>query len=85
MSVDEALAQYSTFGNDVFGNARVWHERSLCWWPRAKFASTQTKGAFSRIIHAKISQTRSGYDPIRAREEQFVSREDRTRTYVVID
>ncbi|VUC32771.1 unnamed protein product [Clonostachys rosea] len=78
MSVDEALEQYEDFGNEVFGKARWWHERSLFWYPRAKYSSRKTREAFQKVVLKSLQQGEHS-----AVTESFEDREDRTRTMVI--
>ncbi|KAK0729536.1 acyl transferase/acyl hydrolase/lysophospholipase [Lasiosphaeris hirsuta] len=82
MSVDDALAQYAEFGNEVFGKARWWHERSMLWYPRAKYPSRKARAAIQRIIYERLSEDDPDIGLERAIREPFKSREDRTRTMV---
>ncbi|KAK4207027.1 calcium-independent phospholipase A2-gamma [Rhypophila decipiens] len=86
MSVDDALAQYTQFGNEVFGKARWWHERSILWYPRAKYPSRKVRAAFKRIIMEQLERMEDGNSEAgseeRASREPFKYREDRTRTMV---
>ena len=82
MTVDEALSQYIVFGNDVFGQARWWHERSILYFPRAKYPSRKVRIAIIKAIHAKLQQRNPDTTIYQAKHELFRSREDQTRTYV---
>ncbi|CAG9997027.1 unnamed protein product [Clonostachys byssicola] len=78
MSVDQALDQYKAFGNDIFGKPRWWHERSLFWFPRAKYSSRKTREAFQKVVLERLQQGEHA-----AVTESFEDREDRTRTMVI--
>ncbi|KAI0161746.1 FabD/lysophospholipase-like protein [Hypoxylon sp. FL1284] len=79
MSVDEALKQYSVFGNDIFGRPRWWHGQSVpLWWPRAKYSTRKTREAFKRII-TNSKQRGNNEQP---NMEPFKYRDNRTRTIV---
>lgn len=83
MSVDDALAQYTQFGNEVFGKARWWHERSILWYPRAKYPTRKVRAAFQRIIMERLETMEGNSDAgseERASREPFQYRDDRTRT-----
>jgi hypothetical protein len=80
MSVDEALRQYTEFGNAVFGKARWWHERSIFYWPRAKYSTRRARGAIVDIIHNKLVEKDTKATLWRARHEPFSSSPDQTRT-----
>jgi hypothetical protein len=80
MSIDEALGQYVEFGNGVFGKARWWHERSTLWYPRAKYPSRKARGAFQRIIHAKLEQRDPSVTRYKAEAEPFGYKDESTRT-----
>ena len=78
--MDEALAQYTEFGNRVFGKARWWHERSILWYPRAKYPTRKVRAAIQRIIFERLKQVNPEIGPESAVREPFQYREDRTRT-----
>ncbi|KAK2780857.1 hypothetical protein FQN53_000924 [Emmonsiellopsis sp. PD_33] len=82
MTVDEALDHYRTFGNQVFGKARWWHERSILYCPRAKFSSKRARIAIKKVILAKLQQDNPKADYLHAATEQFRSPSDQTRTIV---
>jgi hypothetical protein len=84
MSVEEALANYLTFGRSVFGQARWWHERSILYFPRAKYPSRKIRGALVEVIYNKLKQNDDKMTPWRAKHEPFKSREDQTRTRVLL-
>ncbi|KAI1774593.1 acyl transferase/acyl hydrolase/lysophospholipase [Hypoxylon cercidicola] len=79
MSVDEALKQYTVFGNEIFGRPRWWHERTVpLWYPRAKYSTRKTREAFKKIIKDSLKMGNNGQPDV----EPFKYREDRTRTIV---
>lgn len=84
MTVDEALDQYAEFGNEVFGKPRWFHERSLLWYPRAKFSCRKTRDAFKSVVYRSIISQRDNIQDweasAAASAEPFKCREDRTRT-----
>jgi hypothetical protein len=81
MSVDEALSQYTEFGNAVFGQPRWWHERSALFFPRAKYPVRKVRGAVLKVIHDKLLQKDSATTAWQATyDERFSSQEDQTRT-----
>lgn len=51
MSVDEAIEAFRSFGDSVFAKERLFHERRLLYFPRAKYSTKRTKKAFLKIIH----------------------------------
>ncbi|KAF4461326.1 Calcium-independent phospholipase A2-gamma [Fusarium albosuccineum] len=82
MSVDEALDEYTKFGNAVFGKPRWFHERSVMWYPRAKFSCRKTREAFKMVVYRSLRREREcniGDVEI----EPLKYREDRTRTIAV--
>jgi len=79
MSIDEALDQYLVVGNQVFGHPRIWHERSILFCPRAKFASRKMKAAIVQVILNKLRQTCPNATPHMAREESLEMRNDLNR------
>ncbi|KAH6970848.1 acyl transferase/acyl hydrolase/lysophospholipase [Ilyonectria sp. MPI-CAGE-AT-0026] len=87
MTVDEALDQYAEFGNKVFGKPRWFHERSLLWYPRAKFSCRKTRDAFKSVVYRSIVSQRDNIQDYEASAaasaEPFKYREDRTRTMVM--
>ncbi|KAF4342803.1 calcium-independent phospholipase A2-gamma [Fusarium beomiforme] len=82
MSVDQALDAYKDFGNAVFGKPRWFHERSILWYPRAKFSCRKTREAFQLIIYRCLQRERECF-PSEADTEPLKYREDRTRTIAV--
>lgn len=84
MSTDEALSKYVTFGNAVFGQARWWHERSILWFPRAKYPLRKIRSAILTIIYERLKQQDSKMTDQRAYEkaksEPFESPDYKTRT-----
>lgn len=54
MSVDEALQEYTHFGNEVFANPRLFHVSSIFWYPRSKFSSQRTQDTFKALICNKL-------------------------------
>ncbi|KAJ3530581.1 hypothetical protein NM208_g9266 [Fusarium decemcellulare] len=88
MSVDEALDEYSEFGNAVFGKSRWFHERSLLWYPRAKFSCRKTREAFQGVVLRNLRRERGHASSNTAEiadaiNEPLKYREDRTRTIAV--
>ncbi|KAI1477086.1 hypothetical protein K445DRAFT_8492 [Daldinia sp. EC12] len=82
MTVDEALRQYETFGNNVFGKGRRCHIRSRFWFPRAKYSSEKAMLAFREIIHKSMTRNGQILPEYQAEMELFPYRADRTRTVV---
>lgn len=82
MTVNDALRQYKEFGNEIFGKARWWNERSLFWFPRAKYSSTKTRTIFPQIISEKMIRDGLKISEYYMSIEPFMYDEDRTRTYV---
>ncbi|KAK8062589.1 hypothetical protein PG997_014686 [Apiospora hydei] len=78
MSVRQALAAYTEFGNQVFGKSRYWHINSALWYPRSKYASSPMEKVFSELISRQLDIR----DPGEATDETFESSEDQTRTIV---
>ncbi|KAG8668259.1 hypothetical protein FPOAC1_007637 [Fusarium poae] len=90
LSVDEALDTYKAFGNAVFGKPRRFHERSILWWPRAKYSCRKTRAAFQDAIHKALKRQHDGVPgdtavrlPQNADTEPLKYREDRTRTIAI--
>ncbi|KAM0491744.1 hypothetical protein ACHAP8_010373 [Fusarium lateritium] len=90
LSVDEALDTYKSFGNAVFGRPRWFHERSLLWYPRAKFSCRKTRAAFQEAIIKALERNHNcgSYNtrdclPDEADTEPLKYREDRTRTIAI--
>lgn len=75
MSADEALNAYTRFGQSVFGNARWWNERSLLYFPRAKYPSRKIRGAITEVIYEKLKEDNPKTTPYQAKEEPFSSRD----------
>ncbi|KAI0126158.1 acyl transferase/acyl hydrolase/lysophospholipase [Xylariales sp. AK1849] len=82
MGVGEALDTYTEFGNAVFGKPRRWHELSITWYPRAKYASAKTRAAFRKIVVEKGTRGKDVEDTQAQTDEPFRYRDDRTRTIV---
>ncbi|CCT67855.1 uncharacterized protein FFUJ_14606 [Fusarium fujikuroi IMI 58289] len=82
MSVDQALDTYKSFGNDIFGKPRLFHERSYCYYPRANFSSRKTHEAFQEIIYKVLQQEKACFRS-EAEVEPLKYREDRTKTIVI--
>ncbi|KAF5010853.1 hypothetical protein FDECE_3026 [Fusarium decemcellulare] len=80
MSVDDALDEYTEFGNAVFGKPRWFHERSGFWYPRAKFSCRKTGEAFKMVVYRSLQRERGCLGVHEVENEQFKYREDRTRT-----
>ncbi|ERF73763.1 hypothetical protein EPUS_08561 [Endocarpon pusillum Z07020] len=83
MSIDEALTQYTEFGNSVFGQPRWFHERSLSYLPRAKYPSRKVRGAILRLIHERLLLKIYNAGKWQAQHESFASRDDQSRTMAV--
>ncbi|RGP60191.1 calcium-independent phospholipase a2-gamma [Fusarium sporotrichioides] len=90
LSVDQALDTYKSFGNAVFGKPRWFHERSILWYPRAKFSCRKTRAAFQDAIIKALERDhnrgcRDNQDclPNEAEKEPLKYREDRTRTIAI--
>lgn len=86
MGVDEALDTYHGFGNEIFGKARIWNERSIppFWLPRAKYASKKTRAVIKKIIYDKLAQYDKGLMPHHIESIPLRYRSDRTRAYVLL-
>ena len=80
MTVDEALQQYSCFGNAVFGHPRWMHERSKIYWPRSKYGSRRVKRAILEAIRSGLRREKDGNYEIM--QEKFASNEHQCRTLV---
>lgn len=84
MSTEDALEKYTAFGNAVFGQARRWHERSILWFPRAKFSSRKTRNAILTVIYDRLKQQDPRLTDEKANEkakyEPFESPDYKTRT-----
>jgi hypothetical protein len=79
MSVDEALTKYVEFGTSVFGRARWFSERSVLYFPRAKYSSHRTMEAIVDVIHSKLQEKDPESDRYTAAYERFSSGQDQTR------
>ncbi|KAF4458112.1 Calcium-independent phospholipase A2-gamma [Fusarium austroafricanum] len=82
MSVDQAMDAYKDFGNAVFGKPRWFHERSILYYPRAKFSCRKTREAFQMVVLQSLQRER-GCFPSEVESELLKYREDRTRTIAV--
>jgi len=80
MTVNEALEQYSSFGNAVFGHPRWMHERSKLYWPRSKYGSRRVKRAILEAIRSGLRREKDGNYEIM--QEKFASNEHQCRTLV---
>ena len=58
MSVDEALESFRSFGNLVFAKERLFHERTLLYFPRAKYSTKRVRKAFLGIIRESMNKHR---------------------------
>jgi hypothetical protein len=76
MSVDQAIDSFMDFGNRVFGQPRVFHEKSTLFLPRAKYSAAKAREAFKTIIENSTASDSN----FSADTEIFRYREDRTRT-----
>lgn len=87
MSVDEALREYTTFGNEIFGKPRLFHTFSILWLPRSKFSSKKTQDAFKTFICNKLYRSHPDESSntrkqriTKAAGEEFQSPEVQTKT-----
>jgi hypothetical protein len=83
MSVEEAQQAYITFGTSVFGRGRWFHERSVLYFPRSKYATRKTRKAILAVIREKLNRGRT--EPLvdyEIEHEPLKSPEDMCRTYV---
>lgn len=84
MSVEEAQQAYVTFGTSVFGRSRWFHERSVLFFPRSKYATRKARKAILAVIREKLNRDRT--QPLvdyRIEHEPLESPEDMCRTYVI--
>lgn len=56
MSVEEAQQAYTVFGTSVFGRDRWFHERSLLFYPRSKYATRKVRKAILAVIRDKLNK-----------------------------
>lgn len=83
LPVKDALEEYKGFGTSVFGNSRWFHERSILYYPRSKYASTKVRKAILTVIRNKLDkdagQPRTDYQ---IANERLESAEHLSRTHV---
>src|SRR3954447_21267288 len=85
MSVEEAQQAYITFGTSVFGRSRWFHERSVLFFPRSKYATRKVRQAILAVIRDKLSKDPT--QPLvdyRIEHEPLESPEHMCRTYVTM-
>lgn len=87
MTVDEAIDQYTYFGNRVFGKPRSAWIRAPALFKPAKYSSKKARRAIKHVIAEGLQTESSERGPLsqfrfEARNEPLKTREDRTRTYV---
>lgn len=83
MSVEEAQQAYVTFGTSVFGHSRWFHERSVLFFPRSKYATRKLRKAILAVIREKLNKDRT--QPLvdyKIEHEPLESPEHMCRTYV---
>lgn len=83
MLADDAIDKYEKFGNAVCGNARKLHGRTHLIHKKAKFSSQDAEDAFRKVIVHCLQRDGvgdAGNYYFEARNLQFKSREDRTRS-----
>jgi hypothetical protein len=83
MSVEEAQQAYVTFGTSVFGRSRWFHERSVLFSPRSKYATQIIRKAIISVIRDKLNEDRT--QPLadyRIEHEPLESPEHMCRTYI---
>lgn len=82
MSVEEAQQAYITFATSVFGHSRWFHERSILFLPRSKYATRKVRKAKLAVIREKLNRDRTqplfGY---KIEHEPLESPEDMCQTY----
>ena len=59
MSLEEALQAYAAFGTSVFGQGRWFHERSVLFLPRSKYATRKVRKAILAVIRNKLNKDRN--------------------------
>jgi hypothetical protein len=59
MSVEEAQQAYTVFGTSVFGHSRWFHERSVLFYPRSKYATRKLRKAILAVIRDKLNKGRT--------------------------
>src|SRR3954464_12943864 len=57
MSVEECVQAYTTFATSVFGRSRWFHERSVLFLPRSKYATRKLRRAVLTVIRDKLNKT----------------------------
>ena len=58
MSVEEGLQAFISFGTSVFGHSRWFHERSVLFLPRSKYATRRVRRAILTVIRDKLNKSR---------------------------
>ncbi|KIX05752.1 uncharacterized protein Z518_03724 [Rhinocladiella mackenziei CBS 650.93] len=60
MSVEEAIEKFRYFGDSVFAKERLFHERRILYFPRAKYSTRRTRKAFLEIIRESMKKHGGG-------------------------
>jgi hypothetical protein len=85
MSVEEVQQAYRVFSTSVFGHSRWFHERSILYCPRSKYATRKARRAMLAVIRDKLNQGRAvPLVDYRIEHEPLESPEHMCRTFVTI-
>jgi hypothetical protein len=56
MGVDQALTEYETLGDQIFGHPRLFHYRTLLFWPRGKYSGDRMSQIINDVVLRRLSE-----------------------------